>query len=149
MNETPAAQRPSLGLALRHAHLRAARFFAEELRPLELENVHAGILLHVGLLGMPTQRQLVDSMGVDKSSVVRALDTLEARGLVRREPHPTDRRAHAVVVTEAGQAVLGQVTAAAGRTEARLTTCFTPEELELFHSMVVRFAYASTEESTA
>ncbi|RAG82945.1 MarR family transcriptional regulator [Streptacidiphilus pinicola] len=141
MNATPTPQRPSLGLALRHAHLRAARLFAEELKPLGLENIHAGIFMHVGLLGMLTQRQLVDSMGVDKSAMVRALDALEARGLVRREAHPTDRRAHAVILTDAGRATLERVMAAVRRTEERMTTGFTPEEAELFHSLVVRFAY--------
>ncbi|QNS02850.1 MarR family winged helix-turn-helix transcriptional regulator [Streptomyces xanthii] len=148
MNETPAPQQPSMGLALRHAHLRAARLFSQELAPLDLENHHAGILLHICLLGMQTQRQLVDSMGVDKSMMVRTLDTLEARGLVRREAHPTDRRAHAIVVTDAGRAMYDQVAAAVSRTEERLTTCFTPEERELFHSMVVRFAYAPADEPT-
>lgn len=148
MNENSAPQRPALGLALRHAHLRAARFFAEELRPLDLENHHAGILLHIGLLDMQTQRQLVDSMGVDKSAMVRTLDALEARGLVRREAHPTDRRAHVVVLTDAGLEMLDRVTTATRHTEDRLTTCFTPEQRELFHSMVVQFAYAPDDEPT-
>lgn len=146
MNETPAPQQPALGLALRHAHLRAARVFTQELEPLGLENHHAGILLHIGLLGMQTQRQLVDSMGVDKSAMVRTLDALEARGLVRREAHPTDRRAHAVVLTDTGRAMVDRVAAAATRTDERMTTCFTPEERELFFSMVVRFAYAPVDE---
>ncbi|WP_052440859.1 MarR family winged helix-turn-helix transcriptional regulator [Streptacidiphilus anmyonensis] len=78
--------------------------------------------MHAGLFDMPTQRQLVDSMDADKSAVVRALDALEARGLVRREPHPTDRRAHAIVITEAGQTLLGRVAEAVRRTEEQLTT---------------------------
>ncbi|MEY9876674.1 DNA-binding MarR family transcriptional regulator [Streptacidiphilus sp. MAP12-33] len=139
MNENPAPRRASLGLVLRHAHLRAAQLFTEELRPLGLENHHAGVLLHIGLLEMQTQRQLVDSMGVDKSAMVRTLDALEARGLVRREAHPTDRRAHAVVLTPAGQELLAQVEAAAERTDARATSCFTPEERELFHDLAAKF----------
>ncbi|WP_052439220.1 MarR family winged helix-turn-helix transcriptional regulator [Streptacidiphilus jiangxiensis] len=146
MDEHPAAQHESLGLALRHAHLRAARLFAEELRPLDLENHHAGILLHIGVLGLQTQRQLVDSMGVDKSAMVRTLDILEARGLVRREAHPTDRRAHAVVLTDAGRACVERVAAAAARADERMTACFTAEERGLFHSMVARFTCAPDDE---
>ena len=145
MNATPTPQRPSLGLALRHAHLRAARLFAEELKPLDMENVHAGIFMHVGLLGVLTQRQLVDSMGVDKSAMVRALDALEARGLVRHEEHPTDRRAPTVIPTDAGRVTLERVVAAVRRTEERMTSGFTPEETELFHSLVLRFAYPCPE----
>ena len=156
MNETPTLttgtatpQRPSLGLVLRQAHMRAARIFTEELRPLDLDNSRAAILIHVGLLGLLTQRQLVESMGVDKSAMVRSLDALEARGLVRREPHPTDRRAHVVVVTEEGQEMVGRVAEAVDRTEARTTACFTPEERELFHSLALRFACAPDEAPSA
>jgi hypothetical protein len=42
--------------------------------------------------------------------------------------------------------VLDQVTGAVRRTEERLTTGFTPEEVELFHSLVVRFAYPPDDE---
>ncbi|MFE1952639.1 hypothetical protein ACFW9D_19510 [Streptomyces sp. NPDC059524] len=49
-------------------------------------------------------------------------------------------------MTDAGRAMYDQVAAAVSRTEERLTTCFTPEERELFHSMVVRFAYAPADE---
>ncbi|WP_370093904.1 MarR family winged helix-turn-helix transcriptional regulator [Streptacidiphilus sp. MAP12-20] len=138
MNEN--APKPPLGLALRHAHIRAARVFTEELRSLGLENVVAGILIHLGHLGPQTQRQLIDMLNSDKSAMVRYVDTLEQRGLVRREPHPTDRRAQWIVLTEAGQVMLAEVHRAADRGEERLTTCFTPSERELFHELLVRFA---------
>jgi DNA-binding MarR family transcriptional regulator len=142
MNDS--ATPPRLGLALRHAHLRAARAFAEELRPLGLENVVAGILIHLGQLGPQTQRQLVDMINSDKSAMVRYIDALEHRGLVHREPHPTDRRAQWIVLTDAGQAMFAEVGAAAARAERRVSACFTPAEAELFHTLLARFAGAPT-----
>ncbi|WP_051943161.1 MarR family winged helix-turn-helix transcriptional regulator [Streptacidiphilus rugosus] len=132
---------PPLGLALRHAHLRAARVFAEELGPLGVENIVAGVLMHLGHLGPQTQRQLVERVNSDKSAMVRYIDALEARGLVRREPHPTDRRAQLIVLTDAGRVLLAEVQEAADRTEDRLTDHLTPEERELFHRLLVRFTY--------
>ncbi|MDH6145234.1 MULTISPECIES: MarR family winged helix-turn-helix transcriptional regulator [Kitasatospora] len=134
-----------LGLALRHAHLRAARIFAEELRPLELENVYAAVLINLGLLGSQTQRQLMDSVGSDKSAMVRYIDSLESRGLVRRRPHPTDRRAHAVELTDAGEAALAEVLTAASRTEERLLTCLEPGERRQFRELLGRFAFQAPE----
>ncbi|MCC9307851.1 MarR family transcriptional regulator [Kitasatospora sp. RB6PN24] len=136
---------PPLGLTLRQAHLRAARMFAEELRPLELENVHAGVLINLGMLGSRTQRQLMDSVGSDKSAMVRYIDSLESRGLVHRRPHPTDRRAHAVELTEAGEAALTEVLAASARTEERLLRCLEPGERDPFRELLGRFTYQAPE----
>jgi DNA-binding MarR family transcriptional regulator len=136
-NQPPSAP---LGLALRRAQLRAARAFAEELRPLELENVLAGVLINLSVFGTLTQRQLIDTIGSDKSAMVRYIDNLEARGLVHRSPHPTDRRAHAVELTDAGRAVVTRVLEAAERTEERLLACLEPEQREPFRALLARFA---------
>ncbi|MDO3705722.1 MarR family transcriptional regulator [Micromonospora sp. C28SCA-DRY-2] len=53
-----------------------------------------------------TQRQLGDRCGVDKTTMVVTLDQLEAAGLVRRQPSPSDRRARLVEVTPEGEKVL-------------------------------------------
>ncbi|MFJ6197964.1 MarR family winged helix-turn-helix transcriptional regulator [Micromonospora sp. NPDC092111] len=55
-----------------------------------------------------TQRQLGDQCGIDKTTMVVTLDQLEAAGLVRRRPSPSDRRARLVEVTPQGEAVLHQ-----------------------------------------
>jgi DNA-binding MarR family transcriptional regulator len=136
---------PPLGLALRHAHLRAARVFAEELGPLGLENVLAGVLINLGHFGTRTQRQLMDIVGSDKSAMVRYIDGLERRGLVHRRPHPTDRRAHAVELTDAGRTVLAEVLAAAERTEERLLACLEPEQRDPFRMLLARFAQLEPE----
>jgi DNA-binding MarR family transcriptional regulator len=45
---------------------------------------------------------------VHPTSVTSAIDRLEARGLVRRSPHPTDRRAVLAELTETGRALAEQ-----------------------------------------
>ncbi|SCG35507.1 MarR family winged helix-turn-helix transcriptional regulator [Micromonospora coxensis] len=53
-----------------------------------------------------TQRQIGELCGIDKTTMVVTLDHLEAAGLVRRRPSPTDRRARLVEVTVEGEKVL-------------------------------------------
>lgn len=48
-----------------------------------------------------TARDIADHLGISSASTTKLLDRLEAGGHVRRTPHPTDRRAIAVVVTPA------------------------------------------------
>jgi DNA-binding MarR family transcriptional regulator len=50
-----------------------------------------------------TLRELADEMGTDAPATTVLVDDLEARGLVRRQPHPADRRAKLVSLTAAGR----------------------------------------------
>ena len=56
-----------------------------------------------------TQTKLGRITGIEKSSLVLFLDALEHDGWVRRLPHPSDRRAHIVALTEDGEKRFEQV----------------------------------------
>lgn len=59
--------------------------------------------------------ELATTLGIDAPYMTVVIDDLEARGLVERQPHPTDRRAKVVVATRRGKE-------AARRAEAILRT---------------------------
>lgn len=73
-----------------------------------------------------------ERLQVHAASVTNAIDRLEAAGLVRRVPHPTDGRAVLAEITDQGREVVEQATAVltdarfgadgVGRTEARELT---------------------------
>lgn len=52
-------------------------------------------------------RQLTQALGTTARAVTGLVDGLEADGLVRREPHPSDRRATLVALTDAGRGLVG------------------------------------------
>lgn len=52
---------------------------------------------------------LAKDLGMDPASVTRALDRIEAKGLLRRERSTTDRRVVHLVLTDAGRHVATQV----------------------------------------
>jgi DNA-binding MarR family transcriptional regulator len=56
--------------------------------------------------GPTTQRALADALKVTPRNVTGLVDGLVATGYVTREPHPTDRRATLVSLTEQGAAAL-------------------------------------------
>jgi DNA-binding MarR family transcriptional regulator len=58
----------------------------------------------------PTMNALGRQLGLDKSSISGLVDRAERRGLVTRTVSPTDRRAFQVSMTDAGRALLHQVT---------------------------------------
>jgi len=55
---------------------------------------------------------------VSRATVTGVLDTLVKRGLVRREPHPTDRRMVLVHLTKAGSRMADKVRRTVHRGEA-------------------------------
>jgi len=55
--------------------------------------------------GPATQRALADAMKVTPRNVTGLVDGLVATGFVTREPHPTDRRAIHVSLTEHGRSI--------------------------------------------
>jgi DNA-binding MarR family transcriptional regulator len=59
--------------------------------------------------GPCTQRVLADALGVTPRNVTGLVDGLEQTGYVTRRPHPVDRRATLVTLTDHGTAVMAQM----------------------------------------
>ena len=54
-------------------------------------------------------KALAEALEVQPMSVVRVVDDLESRGLVRRAPDPRDRRALSLTLTPAGEAAVRRI----------------------------------------
>lgn len=66
------------------------------------------------------QIELGAALGVDRSTIVAAVDKLENRHLVERRPVPHDRRAHALTLTVEGQRVYRRALTLVDRHEAQI-----------------------------
>jgi len=67
-----------------------------------------------------SQLAVARAAAVDKSMMVTAVDRLETRGLLLREPQPTDRRIRALSLTDEGLRVLAEATQAVRSAEMQL-----------------------------
>lgn len=85
-----------------------------------------------------SQRELGEILGVDPSAVVALVDDLERAGLVRRDPHPDDRRTRLVVVTAAGQVTLAETRELARRVDDGLLAALTPTERATLETLLER-----------
>jgi DNA-binding MarR family transcriptional regulator len=74
---------------------------------LTVARAHLVWLLHHG--GATTQRALADALKVTPRNVTGLVDGLVTTGFVTREPHPTDRRATLVSLTERGASKLAEM----------------------------------------
>jgi DNA-binding MarR family transcriptional regulator len=76
------------------------------LKPYDITHVQFVLLAALTYLqadGPVTQKSLAGMAATDPMMTSQVLRALEGRGLVHRPAHPTDRRARAVAVTEAGR----------------------------------------------
>jgi MarR family transcriptional regulator, organic hydroperoxide resistance regulator len=68
-----------------------------------LSAVQAKVLLLLQPDGAMTMRTLAGQLNYDASNLTGVVDRLEEMGAVRRQPHPHDRRAKGVLLTDSGQ----------------------------------------------
>jgi DNA-binding MarR family transcriptional regulator len=126
----------------------AQKQFAERIEQLGLSTKMWGALNVLDAEGEITQHALCQSIGMDPSSMVSTIDELEARGLVERRRHPTDRRAYALHVTARGRDTLARGRELARAAQEDLLAPLTPEERAHLHELLLRLALASREVTT-
>lgn len=78
------------------------------------------------------QDDLIDSVYVHPSNVVRSIASLEKNGFVTKGPHDTDRRTCRLYPTPKALEVAEQVRRICDEAEALLTDALSPEEREAF-----------------
>jgi DNA-binding MarR family transcriptional regulator len=76
---------------------------AEELRRFDLTTPQMRTLAVLGINSGLTINELSTLTVTEQSTMSRTLDTLEARGLVRRRPRPSDLRVREVEITASGR----------------------------------------------
>lgn len=97
-----------------------------------------GVLSAVAELQPVSQREIGDRLGLDASDVVGVLDVLEAAGMVERRRDPQDRRRHAVVLTEQGEAAARRSAVLQAQAEDRALADLDPDERRLLADLLTR-----------
>lgn len=75
--------------------------------------------LHAGGDGI-SLKALAERVGLDSSTLVRVVDLLEARGLLRRETHGQDRRSKLLYITPSGHDAIAEVRTKLHQAETQL-----------------------------
>lgn len=84
-----------------------------------------------------SMREFAAAMGIDPPNATVIVDDLEAQGLVRRQPHPTDRRAKLVEATRKGKAMARRAEAILATPPPALTA-LSADDLETLRQILAR-----------
>lgn len=97
-----------------------ARLFAlalqARIKPLGLSTGQFPVLLELWEADGLTQRELVERVDIEQATMANTLSRMQRDGLIERRPHPTDRRAQLVWLTEKAKALREAATDAAEAT---------------------------------
>jgi DNA-binding MarR family transcriptional regulator len=99
----------------------------------------AMLLLFPLMHGPQRPGALAELSHADPSTISRQVAELVRRGLVRREPDPSDGRASLLAITEAGREVCEQVRKLRRDLLAAAVTGWTDDELGMLASLLGRF----------
>jgi DNA-binding MarR family transcriptional regulator len=94
----------------------------------------------IGRYALVSATAIAERTAMDKVKVSRAVAALRAKGLVRRSPHPADRRLSLLAFTAKGRRIYEQIVPLARRTEAELMQALGPADRAALSAMLGRIA---------
>src|SRR5512133_2212062 len=117
-----------IGYNARRAALAVIEVFLERMAVFGLRPVDFSVLSLVHHNPGITSRQLCTTLGILPPNLVGMVNAMEARGLVVRAPHPRDRRAMGLHLTEGGQKLMRKAERTAADLEAQGASRLTAAE---------------------
>jgi DNA-binding MarR family transcriptional regulator len=85
-------------------------YFDQRAREHGMTRAQWGVLIRLEREEGMTQAEMAESLEIAPISLVRLIDRLCRHGLVQRRPHPRDRRANRLYLTDKGRATLTRLT---------------------------------------
>jgi len=100
------------------------------------------VVLSLAVSGLkPTQRELADFINLDASQIVAIVDDLEKKGLVARQPAPSDRRTNVIVATDLGVERYGQARAVTAQAELESLSALSSDEQQTLRDLLTRVVF--------
>jgi DNA-binding MarR family transcriptional regulator len=106
LDSVPGVLWGSVGFLLSKAADQSERRFAEALKEHKIAPRQYGVLASISSQGPQSQQQLGERLGIDRTSMVNIIDSLEDTGLVSRVRDREDRRRYAITLTEKGNELI-------------------------------------------
>jgi len=130
-----------LGYQLKHAFFALEELHAEHLADGPVNVRELSVLLLLDGREPESQQQAAERLGVDRTTMVGLLDSLEDNGLVARQPDPADRRRNVVALTPAGRKALKRAKAASDEAERALLADLSPTEAKQLRELLSRIPH--------
>jgi DNA-binding MarR family transcriptional regulator len=128
----------TLSFLLSQVGIYASRRFAERIAAIDLQPPLFRVLNLIDVAEGRSQQTIGEAVEVPASRMVAFVDELERRGLVKRHPHPSDRRIRALFLTDAGRELLERGREIAREHEEELTEGLSAAERKRLTALLQR-----------
>ncbi|WP_291013603.1 MarR family transcriptional regulator [Hydrogenophaga sp.] len=125
-----------LGYNARRTALAVIGVFLRRMAPFELRPVDFSVLTLIAHNPGATSRQICAALDIQPPNLVGLIRQMEARGLVQRKPHPTDRRAQGLHLSAAGKRLQREAQAEATALEQDASSALCAEELKTLKGLL-------------
>jgi MarR family transcriptional regulator for hemolysin len=98
------------------------------------------VLLNLKIRRPSNQRELAAAVGVREATLTHHLNAMDSEGLITRRRDATNRRAHIVELTDAGEEAFLRLRSTAADFDRRLRAGIAAEELARFEALLDRLA---------
>jgi DNA-binding MarR family transcriptional regulator len=129
-SEAGAESLPRLGYLLKQAHLQFMERAAEALAPLGIGSREWAALICLDDERGLSQGEVAQQLGIDRTTMVALVDTLQRKGLVARLPHPGDRRKNRIALTPEGRSVMEAGARLADEVERQFLAGLSPPDVQ-------------------
>ena len=110
------------------------------MRPLGLGAQQFLVLQQLQVLGQPSQAELADALGIDRSNLATIVADLCDRDLVERTRHEADRRRYVLRLTRTGERLLRRTEGAIAAAEEDLLAPLDQEQRDQLYALLRRLA---------
>ena len=126
----------ALGSMMREVIRLLKKRFLEQ-ADIKLTTEQIGLLLVISMNKEEViQQELSCSMGKDKSAILRTIDLIEAKDLIKRVSDTADRRKKYLMITKKGERVIEQYLTIENELTAMLQNGLTDDEIKTFYKVV-------------
>ncbi len=136
MTRQPLSKALTLGEDLATFSARYQEWLKDELKPRDMNHFKRKILRILRDRGPQRMSDLATAFELEPKRMTEKIDVAEREGLVRRIPHPEDRRSKVVELTALGGEVLDETEPLFQQAGMRLLDTFDEGQLDELHSLV-------------
>lgn len=127
-----------VGYRIYEAHRALSRSLERTLAPFGVTPGEWNALNQLDHHGPLSQKHLADALRKEQATITRSVDRMVRKGLVVREPDPSDRRANIISLTPVARRLLTEIEPRAVEAAARTVEGISAGDLETFYAVLGR-----------
>lgn len=131
----------SIGFLLAKAYQRACALYKETFDNYGLTPQQFGLLRFLWEEDGITQVELSSRSQIDRTTIGGLIDRLEQSGLLKRLPHPEDRRAYRISLTAAGKQLQAELAPLAEQLHRNIVAPLSPDEVDSLRTILQKLRY--------